>query len=261
MPQETTDQTGLPDLPTFMPSAEAEAAQADFSIEDYGREGDNRPYQVLRPAYPAPEFLQRFSTLEQALRECETLCRLEGRPFRVVRWGRIGSGSRGGVPCAPCARQKPVNRFPRLQTSGCLNGFEDAVPIAEIHPDGRRIVYDCDGSPKIVGRSDYVVAHTPFPREYELQTLPQRYLTAVKSAQLLARRRGRRAYVCSSFGAPCTKRNKKLWVPVVYVQPGGLRERYDSLGTGTVMVNPVSPAYFKELLAESRGASFLGQGH
>jgi len=261
MPQETMDQTGLPDLPIYLKSAEAEAAQSNFSVSDYGREGDNRPYQVLRPAYPAPEFLQRFNRLEDALQECKTLCHLEGKPFRVVRWERTGSGARKPVPCHPCASRARFSRFPRLRDSGCLDGFDSAVPIAEIHPDGRRIVYECDGSPKIVGQSDYVVSRIPFPEEHQFETLPQRYLEAVKSAQVLARRRGTRAYICSSFGQPCTRRNKKLWVPVVYVQPGGLRERYDTTLTGTVTVTPVSPAYFRELLAESRGATFLGQGH
>jgi len=260
--QETTDQTGLPDLPIYMKSAQAEAAQANFSIDDYGYLGDNRPYQVVRPAYPAPEFLQRFSNLEEALQECKTLCHLQGKPFRVVRWGRTGSGARtGGVPCAPCKNKPRISRFPKLYDSGCLNGLEDATPIAELHPDGRRIVYDCNGKPKIVGATQYRISRVPFPREHEFSTLPQRYLTAVKSAQLLAKRSGRRAYICTSFGASCKKRNKNLWVPVVYVQPGGLRERYDNVPTGTVTVTPVSPSYFKELLAQSRGASYLGQGH
>lgn len=261
MSQQTTDQTGLPDLDIYQNTARGEAAYQDMSIDDYGREGDQRPYQIVYPAYKAPEFLQRYATLSSALRECKTLCRLQGKPFRVVRWGRVGSGATsGGVPCKPCASKSRISRFSRPTKSGCLHGYPDATPLAEVRPDGRHVVYECDGTPKIVGQPEYIVSHTPFPREYRPAPLPQRYLEAVKTAQLLSKRTGRRAYVCASFGAKCGKRNKKLWIPVVYVQPGGLRERYDSIPTGTTTVTPVSPAYFRELIAESRGATYLGQG-
>jgi hypothetical protein len=259
--QETINQTGYTDLPTYLSSAQEEAAQADFSIEDYGRVGDQRPYQVIQPAYDAPEFLGRFMNLNEALQECKTLCTLQGRPFRVVRWGRSGSGARGGVPCAPCRAKARIPRFPRqVKPDGCLHGYPDATPIAEVHPDGRRIVFDACGNPQVVGESNFVVSRTPFPRLYDPKPLPQRYLEAVKSAQILATRTGRRTYICSGFGAQCDKRNPKRWVPVVYIDPGGLRERHDSIGTGTVRVKPITQAHFRELVAESKGATLLGQG-
>jgi len=259
--QETTAGTGYQDIPTVY-SAKDEAAYEQFSIDDYGREGDQRPYQIIEPSYDAPKFLQRFSTLAAALRECKTICHLQGKPFRVVRWGRTGSGARqGGVPCKPCAARMRISRFPRtLSESGCLHGYPDAVPIAEVRPDGRHVVYQCDGTPQIVGKTNYIVSRSPFPREYNPRPVTQRYLEAVKSAQVMASRTGKRAYVCSSFGANCTKRNPKQWIPVVYVDPGGLRQRYDDVPTGTTGVVPVTPAYFKELVAESRGATYLGQG-
>lgn len=261
MAQETVHQTGLPDLRTFSSSAQAEAAQADFSIDDYGRaeSGNNRPYQVIMPAYPAPQFLGRFEYLDAALRECKTLCQLQGKPFRVVRWERTGSGARGGVPCKTCPPPKPVARFPGHVKSGCLHGYPDATPIAELHPSGQNIVFDKCGRGRLVGRPDYVVSHTPFPREYRPGPLKQRYLEAVKTGQLIARRTGRRAYICSGFGAKCKGRGPH-WVPVVYVDPGGLVKRYPDTPQGTTIVNPVSPGYLRELIAESRGATFLGQG-
>lgn len=245
-------------------TAQAEAADAQFSIDDYGRLGDNRPYQVVQPAYDAPEFLQQFATAEAALQECKTLCHLEGKPFRTVRWERVGSGNRGGVRCEVC-RSCPSStrdRFPRhlKPGSGALHGYPNAIPIAEVQPNGQHIVFKKCGAGKIVGTPDYVVSRTPFPREYHPRPLPQRYLEAVRTAQRLSENTGKRAFICSSFGAPCNKRNDKYWTPVVYVDPGGLRERHDSMPAGTVKVNSVTPAYFKELVAESRGATYLGQG-
>ncbi len=260
MRQETTQHTGLVDLPIYLKSARAESAQANFSIDDYGRVGDQRPYQVVQPSYQAPQFLSEFTNLEAALRECKTLCRLQGKPFRVVRWGRTGSGNRGGVPCRACRTPRASSRFPA--GSGNLHGYPNAAPIAEIHPDGQRIVFNPrTGAGQLVGRPNYVVSHTPFPRERHLSKLPQRYLEAVKSAQFLAARTGRRAFICSSLGANCKGRNPKSWVPVVYVQPGGLDKRYPNIPTGTTIVNKVSPKYFQELIAESRGATRLGQGY
>jgi hypothetical protein len=260
--QETTEQTGYTDIPTYLRSAQDEAAQADFSIEDYGRVGDQRPYQIVQPAYQAPRFLQRFSNLEEALQECETLCTLQGRPFRVVRWGREGSGARGGVRCQPCRVRGRIPRFPDPAPpgSGCLHGYPNALPLAEFQPGGRRIVFDKCGDPTIVGEPNFVVSRTPFPRVYDPKPLPQRYLEAVKSAQILSSRTGRRTYICSSFGASCDKRNTKRWIPVVYVDPGGLRQRYDTIPTGTVNVKPITQSHFRELVAQSKGATLLGQG-
>jgi hypothetical protein len=262
--QETTNQTGLPDLPTWAQSARAEAAQADFSIDDYGRAESsiNRPFQVIQPAYGAPRFLKRFTYLGEALRECKTLCHLEGRPFRVVRRERVGSGARrGGVPCKTCGPPKLLSKFPAPVSSGCLHGYPDAKPVAEVRPGGQAVVFDKCGRGRLVGRPNYTVSHTPFPREYHPGPLQQRYVEAVKTGQLLARRTGRRAYICSDFGAKCEGRNPKHWVPVVYVEPGGLAKRYPNIPTGTTITNGVSPSHLRELIAQSRGATFLGQGH
>jgi hypothetical protein len=264
MIQETTQHTGYRDIP-IVGSARAESAQADFSIDDYGRVGDQRPYQVIQPAYNAPKFLKQFEYLGHALRECSTLCHLEGKPFRVVRWGRTGSGNKGGInECKICRAPRPMSRFPGHVPpgSGNLHGYPDARPIAEFHPDGQKIVFNPQtGAGKLVGRPNYVVSHTPFPRLYKPGAIQQRYLEAVKTAQLLAKRSGRRAYICSGLGADCKGRDPKLWVPVVYVSPGGLDKRYPNIPTGTTIVNPISKAYFRELIAESKGASLLGQGN
>lgn len=244
-------------------SAEADAAYSQFSIDDYGRVGDQRPYQIVEPSYPAPSFLSQFMDLGPALRECSTLCSLKGRPFRVVRWGREGAGNRGGVPCKVCKSCKPPqSRFPRVTPVGFgfLEGFPDAMPIAEYRPNGQRLVFDKCGQGKLVGSPNYVVSHTPFIREHDPQPLPQRYLEAVRTGQLLANRSGKRTYVCSDFGAPCDSRNPKRWVPVVYVNPGGLTRRHAVDGGPDVRVTPVSPSYYRELVAESRGATLLGQG-
>lgn len=259
--QETTYQTGLPDIPTYLDSARVESQQADFSIDDYGREGDQRPYQIIFPSYEAPKFLQRYVDLGKALRMCKTLCTLKGRPYRVVRWGRPGSGALpGGVPCAPCAG-RPQSRFPRrVSGGGCLNGLEASgmTSIAEFHPNGQMLVFNKCGKAQVVGRPNYIVSRVPFPRERHPRALPQQYVEAVKTAQLLAERRGVKTYVCSGFGQDC--KVGKQWVPIVYVQPGGLVRRYDDRSAGTTGVTPISESYFRELVAESRGATFLGQG-
>ncbi len=246
-------------------SAQGDAAYAQFSIDDYGRVGDQRPYQIVEPAYPAPKFLSRFANLDLALRECGTLCALRGRPFRVIKWPREGSGNKGGIRCKACCDQRPTAHFPRTAGhfpvgAGCLEGFDLAQPIAEFHPNGQRIVFNKCGSGKLVGTPNYIVSHTPFPREYHPGPLPQRYVEAVKTAQYLANRNGKRAYICSDFSANCTKRNPNHWVPVVYADPGGLTRRYPLNGGDDVRVTPVSPSHLRELIAESRGATYLGQG-
>jgi hypothetical protein len=148
-----------------------------------------------------------------------------------------------------------------MNGSGYLEGFPDARPIAEIQPNGQRIVFNKCGSGRLVGEPRYIVSHNPFPREYSpIHPLPQRYVDAVKTGQLLAERTGKRAYLCSDFGHSCDKRDPKHWVPVVYVQPGGLARRHDNNTGSDVQVTPVSPSMFKELVAESRGATYLGQG-
>jgi len=248
----------IPDLFT----ADAASAQAQASVEDYGK-ADDGPYQIVQPAYPAPVWLNQFQSLIPALRECSTLCTLQGKPFRVMSWNREGAGRAGGVPCSPCGARARISRWPNRvllngqKGPGCLNGFEDALPVAEARPGGQWIVYDCRGNETLVGSPSYVVSHTPFPRLYEKEVYPQRYLEAVKTAQLLASTSGRRTFVCSSFGAKC---NGGRGVPVVYVDPGGYRQRYDDIPTGTVSVKSVSPSYFKELVMESAGGTYLGQG-
>lgn len=251
---------GYADIPDWY-SPEAAAADSMFSIDDYGKNQDG-PYQIVQPSYPAPRFLERYVSLGKALRECQTLCALEGRPYRVVRWGREGAGARGGVPCAPCARKTRarISRFPRRGRgcAGCLDGFPGAQPIAEFQPGGRRIVYDGCGVPHIVGKPNYIVSHTPFPRVYRREVYAQRYLQAVGTAHLLAAQTGRRVYLCSGFNADCTTDGGRL-VPVVYVEPGGLTKADPNIPTGQVGVTPVSPAYFRELVAQSRGATYLPQ--
>jgi hypothetical protein len=235
-------------------SDKAIAAQAGFSVSDYGR-ADTGPYQVVMPTYPAPKFLRRYAELGPALRECGTLCQLKGKPFRVVRWGREGSGARGGIPCAACYRQ-PQSMFPRRVGPGYLRGFPDAHPIAEFRPNGQTLVYNNAGKAQVVGKPNYVVSAVPFPK-YQKEVYPQRYLEAVATAQELARGSGKRTFVCSGFGSsPSTKRG----VPVVYVDPGGLVRRYQDDPMGTVQINQVTPQYFQQLVAESRGRSYLGQG-
>lgn len=247
----------IEDIPDYL-TAESDAENAQASIEDYGK-ADDGPYQVVNPAYPAPQWLGRFIALGPALRECDTLCTLKGRPFRVVRWGREGSGNRGGIPCATCASHARIPRWPRRLGAGFLRGFPRAMPVAEARPGGQWVVYDSSGNPKLVGEPSYVVSHTPFPRFYEPEVYPQRYLEAVKTAQVFANQTGKRAYLCSSFGADCEGK-RKTWIPVVYVDPGGLDHRYSNVRENEVLVTPVSSEHFQELVERSRGGTYLGQG-
>ena len=229
---------------------------ATFSIDDYGK-ADEGPYQVVMPTYPAPRWLNSYSTLRKALRECGTLCTLRGVPFRVVRWGREGSGARGGLACKSCAKTTPnPSRFPRhvgpRRGPGYFEGYPDAHPIAEFRPGGQRLVFNNQGVPQLVGRPNYVVSRNPFPRTYRPEVYPQQYLEAVRTAQKIAQGSGNRMFVCAS--AP----NAKKAVPVAYVDSNmsGLA----GYAPGTVVVTPVSPEYFQELVAESEGRSYLGQG-
>ena len=245
-------------------TAEGESAQAQVSTSDYGSVGDQRPYQIVQPAYPAPKFLRRFNYLDRALRECGTLCQLSGQPFRLMKWG-------GRLPCYPCSAHKKMNELPslRVHSPGALRGFPGATPIAEFLPTGRRIVYGPDGQPKMVGAANFIVSRTPVPPSTFLSRdpIPQRYLEAVISAQKLASMTGKNAFLCSSLGGDCDKRDPKKWVPVVYVSPGGLVRRYkqdlplpNSAPGSLVSTTPVTEEEFRELIAESEGRSRLGQG-
>ena len=251
-------------------SARVNAGQAQFSTADYGRVGDQRPYQVVQPAYDAPQFLKTFMNLQDGLRECLTMCALKGKPFRLVRWGSKN-------PCIPCNQKILDNRLPHLvmRSRGALGGYPEAKPVAEAHPDRGVTVFGPDGGESRPGEARYRVSDIPWigreaPTEFYVPgPINKRYLEAVKTAQFLAGRAGKRTFVCSSFGASCKSKNPKKWVPVVYAEPGGIVARYpheENFGGGTVpgstsVTTNVSPQAFRELLAESRGATFLGQGY
>lgn len=251
--------------PNSLGTREGEAYEAQFSTSDYGRVGDQRPYQIVFPSYPAPKFLSRYQYLSDALRECDTLCQLKGQPFRLMKWG-------GPYPCYPCRRSAAANgTLPslRIHSPGALEGFADATPVADFLPTGRRIVYGPDGQPKVVGAPNFIVSRTPNPwGEFSFATpIPQRYAEAVRTAQYIARDTGRNTFLCSSLGGDCNRRNPKQWLPVVYVDPGGLVRRYpaglklpNSVPGSQISTTPVTENEFRELLRESAGASRLGQG-
>ena len=238
------------------PSVRAESRQAQFSVEDYGYVGDQQPYQIVYPSYKAPVFLQRFATLDQALRECRTLCRLEGVPFRLVKWGKPVRTN-----CKDCDFDA-TNKLPnvRVRGMGILKGVDGrpriARPIAQVHPNGAMEVWDKQGKrAKMVGEQDYVVSPSrTFQGEHRI-TVPN-YFEAVKSAQFLASHSGKRAYVCTR--AKCKDGNK--WVAVAYVQPGGLKLKNPSKRGPSNVVSPVTPAMMRQLDMESRGGTILGQG-
>ncbi len=259
------------DLPKFLATREGEAYNAQYSTNDYGAVGDQRPYQVVFPGYPAPQWLGSFVNLNDALRECSTLCQLKGRPFRLVKWG-------SRLPCYPCRGRKRTNELPgmKIVSPGALAGYPRAQPIADFHPSGQRIVYNDKGQPQLVGTPDFIVSRTPTPPEdfVNFKTpLPVRYQEAVFSAQKLANMTGTNTFICSSKGASCRgvkgrKGTKMKWEPIVYVSPGGLVKRYPkdlrlrgSVKGSTTGVNAVSTDEFRELLRESQGRSRLGQGH
>jgi hypothetical protein len=256
------------DLPKFMATREGEAYTSQFSTNDYGEVGDQRPYQVVMPGYPAPRFLSRFQELSRALNECGTLCQLTGKPFRLVKWG-------SRLPCYPCRAKKSSNKLPniRMVSPGALHGYPSAQPIADFHPTGGTIVYT-NGQPKLIGAPNFKITRNPNQPDSFVHwdtPLPQRYVEAVKTAQYIANSTGENAYLCSSMGASCKSRDAKKWVPVVYASPGGLVRRYaqglplpkgvKSAPGSTNIVNPVTEDEFRELVRESAGRTRLGQGH
>lgn len=258
------------DIPAFLGTREGEAYESNFSTADYGREGSQRPYQVVFPSYPAPKFLGQFAYLDDAMRECSTLCRLYGKPFRLVKWG-------SPLPCYPCRKPKHFNKLPavkKIVSPGALEGFPEAKPICDIYPTGSCIVYGDDGRPHRVGSRAFRVVHAPSNSRNFVDfstTLPQRYVEAVKTAQYLAKTTGKNAYLCSSTGASCKGRDPSKWVPMIYVSPGGLVRRYPreleiplgvhSAQGSTTVINPVTPETFRELVRQSMGRTRLGQGH
>jgi hypothetical protein len=248
----------------YAPSPREQARYEQATTYDYGRVGDQRPYQIVFPAYKAPKFLETFHTLEQGLRECGTLCRLKGIPFRLVKWG-------GKVPCVPCGTRIRDNRLPGFKvvySKGALEGFPDAMPIADFLPNGEKVIYGPNGDMKKVGEPSFAVAANPYPfiGKYTPRPPTMRYLDAIRSAMYLAEKSGRTAYLVSSFGDDSV--SNPDWFPVVYVQPGGIVARYPhdaDLGKGSIpnntnAVTSVLPSEYRELVAEGQGATFLGQG-
>lgn len=256
--------------PASFTSAVAGSAYSQFAVQDYGSVGDQRPYQIVHPAYPAPQFLQSFNYLTEALRECDTLCRSTGVPFRLVKWG-------ARIPCMPCKGRKirdsalPSFRMRKyVESRGALEGYPEATPIAEMLPNGQRIIFGPDGQEQFIGQPDYKIFSTPFPPSdlYAPAPLPMNYIQAIRAGEYLSSHQGREAFVCSSFGADCKGRNPKLWVPVVYVQPGGLARRYpeglpvgqfgtSSVPGSTVISQPITPDMFQQMIALSQGGSNL----
>jgi hypothetical protein len=231
--------------------------------------GDQRPYQVVMPSYPAPQFLARYQELKVALHECGTLCQLTGKPFRLVKWG-------ARLPCYPCRGRKQTNRLPsmRIVSPGALRGYPSAQPVADFSPTGGTIVYGPDGQPKLVGAPNFKVTRNPNQPDSFVNwdtPIPQRYMEAVKTAQYVAKTTGQNAFLCSSMGASCKSRDAKKWLAMVYVTPGGLVKRYPhdmklpkgvkSAPGSQSVVNPVTTDEFRELVRQSEGRTRLGQGH
>ncbi len=235
-------------------SARAESAQAQFSVSDYGYVGDQQPYQIIQPSYPAPRWMGRYMDMKQALRECRTLCRLEGRPFRLVKWGKPVQS-----PCKTCS-PKPENKLPNVRIQGVVRGLDGAplvaIPVADISAKGQVKIYGADGKAKPAAKKQWIVNQHPRFRGLHKVTT-RSYYEAVRAAEYLASHTGRRAYVCNT--ARC-KVNPKLYVPVTYAQPGGLNPMNPNIPTGTTTVSPVTPQHFQELVEESRGGTFYGQG-
>jgi hypothetical protein len=248
------------DLLSVPTTAQAQAQAGNFSIDDYGR--DEGVYQVVSPSYPAPQFLRQYSLLAQALRECSTLCRLEGKPFRAVRWGREGAGANGGVPCKACCPRPPGSRFAHTPYSmcGCLPGYPSVRSIAEFRPDGQRIVFGPNGQPQLVGSPNYVVAHTPFVRTYVPDKDRVTYAQGMAALQYIANHRGARAYLCSGLLADCKSTDPTNWVPMVYADPGGVVRRYPRIKTNEVGTSVMNADQIREYFAMSRGASTLPMG-
>jgi hypothetical protein len=239
-----------------------EAQDESFSPMDYGARGDQRPYQIVRPTYPAPAFLERFSYLEQALRECQTLCVNKGTPFRLVRWG-------ARIPCRACGAKigggsvpsYVVRRSGGLSGCGCnrsrgprLTGYPDAEVVADVKPGGQTAIYAPNGRAMLVGAPNYVLATNPLRGAIYPSQPPMRYLEAVETAQRLASRVGQNVYLCSRMGC---KGNGSGLVPVVYVQPGGVVRATPLNGGPANVVTPVSQQHFRELVMRSQGGSYL----
>jgi hypothetical protein len=157
----------------------------------------------------------------------------------------------------------------RLHSPGALEGFPTATPIADFRPNTSPVIYGPDGQPKVVGDKNFIVTSSPYPQSELVRNgpLPQRYLEAVKTAQYIASTTGKNTFLCSSMNGDCNTRNPKSWVPVVYVQPGGLVKRYPTdlvlpnspHGSITAITN-VNEGEFQELLRESAGRSSLPWG-
>lgn len=250
-------------------SAQGQAAYETASVQDYGCDGDQRPYQIVSPAYPAPQFLRSFTYLTEALRECQTLCQSTGQPFRLVKWG-------SRIPCRPCRRRKiGDNRLPSLrfrgshvESRGALAGYPEALPIMDATAKGS-VVFGPNGEEVSIGSPDFRIWVPDVSPNVLVnpQPLPADYMEAIRGGEYLASRTGRRAFICSSFGADCKGRDPRKWVPVVYVQPGGLARRYpddlDPTGWGssvagsTAISQVITPEMFQQLLALSDGGSNL----
>lgn len=78
---------------------------------------------------------------------------------------------------------------------------------------------------------------------------------AMRTARRLADAFGRRTYIVGSFGSQA--RPSRLFMPVVYVQPGGLVRLIDHTPVGTTSVTKLTPFEFEYLVAMSNGINLL----
>lgn len=81
---------------------------------------------------------------------------------------------------------------------------------------------------------------------------------ALRTAQRLADAIGRRAYIVGSFLAkPDPSKPARYFVPVVYVQPGGLVRLLDDRPVGTTRVVKLTPFEYRYQLAMGYGINLL----
>lgn len=190
---------------------------------------------------PVPKYLVLFQKLDAALRHCLQTANLQQCPAYVLGpcrcdWRDCTSNPQNcGAP--PAGTVRPRHRCGCRKPCGCVKvGKYRARRVAAVMPDGRVFFRSRGGLYKQINA----------PCNGSMQCSPRGWGKPVRFPT-------NPTWHCSDFGQPCLD---EQGVPVVYVDPGGLRARYDweRRPEGETQVQSVDAKWFQHLLMVSHGA-------
>jgi hypothetical protein len=204
---------------------------------------------VTERMFPAPHELHVFQDMQAALRQAIQTAHRGLCPTYVLQpcacdWRDCSRHPRN---CNGPTTTPTVRRCGCRRPCGCMRvGARRLRRIAATMADGRVYYRTRHGTYRLVnaplaGRMKSAVIH---PGVIQGEIAAKLY---AGSDPMLV---GRPTFGCDDFDQDCFD---KARVPVVYVDPGGLRQRYDDRVSSQTTVERVGPVAFRQLIAASHG--------